>query len=245
MDYKAIAQQTVQEILGYNQDTSGWKLVKTAKKITVYSKASKRFLGSLYRAEGIIPESSDKLSDFLYQPGNRVTWDKSLKAYNMVHKIDSDTFICHTITQSFALGSIAPRDFIDLVYIKHCDGNMDIVSSESVDLPEYSSSSNCIRGYNHPCGYVCSPLKENPAYSKLVMFVQTEMRGKLTPSIIEKTMPSNLVEVKNGSATLEGTALSYLAKTYFLQAYLLYLEHFTLDFCITVRVQEEPVELLL
>jgi hypothetical protein len=30
MDYKAIAQQTVQEILGYNQDTSGWKLVKTA-----------------------------------------------------------------------------------------------------------------------------------------------------------------------------------------------------------------------
>jgi hypothetical protein len=33
----------------------------------------------------------------------------------------------------------------------------------------------------------------NPAYSKLVMFVQTEMRGKLTPSIIEKTMPSNLV----------------------------------------------------
>uniref|UniRef100_G3SFE5 Uncharacterized protein n=1 Tax=Gorilla gorilla gorilla TaxID=9595 RepID=G3SFE5_GORGO len=33
----------------------------------------------------------------------------------------------------------------------------------------------------------------NPAYSKLVMFVQTEMRGKLSPSIIEKTMPSNLV----------------------------------------------------
>lgn len=33
----------------------------------------------------------------------------------------------------------------------------------------------------------------NPAYSKLVIFVQTEMRGKLLPSIIEKSMPSNLV----------------------------------------------------
>ncbi|KAM4841226.1 LOW QUALITY PROTEIN: stAR-related lipid transfer protein 6 [Thomomys bottae] len=204
MDYKAIALQANQEVLSYNQDTSGWKLVKASliisgflfpfeKKITVFSKASRRFLGSLYRVEGVIPEPTDKLSDFLYQPGNRVKWDKSLQRHNMVHRIDSETFICHTITQSFALGSISPRDFIDLIHIKHYEGNMDIISSNSVDFPEYPPSSNYIRGFNHPCGYVCSPLKENPAYSKLVMYVQTEMRGKLTSSIIERTMPSNLV----------------------------------------------------
>ncbi|XP_057554218.1 stAR-related lipid transfer protein 6 isoform X2 [Hippopotamus amphibius kiboko] len=163
------------------------------KKITVSSKASKKFHGNLYRVEGIIPESTSKLSDFLYKPENRVTWDKSLKVYNMVQKIDSDTCICHTITQSFAMGSISPRDFIDLVYLKHYEGNMDIISSTSVDFPAYPQSSNYIRGYNHACGYICSPLQENPAYSKLVMFVQTEMRGKLAPSIIEATMPSNLV----------------------------------------------------
>ncbi|KAM5221967.1 stAR-related lipid transfer protein 6 [Ctenodactylus gundi] len=193
MDYKATAQQTAQEVLAYSQDTSGWKLVKSTKKITVSTKASKRFLGNLYRVEGIIPESTAKLSDFLFQPGKRITWDKSLKAYNMIHKIDSDTFICHTITQSFAMGSISPRDFIDLMHIKHFEGNMDIISCKSVDFPGYSPTSDYIRGYNHPCGYVCSPLKENPAYSKLVLFVQTEMRGKLLPSIIEKTMPSNLI----------------------------------------------------
>ncbi|NP_001381308.1 stAR-related lipid transfer protein 6 isoform X1 [Homo sapiens] len=204
MDFKAIAQQTAQEVLGYNRDTSGWKVVKTSliicgflfpfeKKITVSSKASRKFHGNLYRVEGIIPESPAKLSDFLYQTGDRITWDKSLQVYNMVHRIDSDTFICHTITQSFAVGSISPRDFIDLVYIKRYEGNMNIISSKSVDFPEYPPSSNYIRGYNHPCGFVCSPMEENPAYSKLVMFVQTEMRGKLSPSIIEKTMPSNLV----------------------------------------------------
>ncbi|XP_011806386.1 PREDICTED: stAR-related lipid transfer protein 6 [Colobus angolensis palliatus] len=199
MDYKAIAQKTVQEVLGYTQDTSGWKVVKIS--IRPLQTATLAFFKSLevihlvykYRVEGIIPESAAKLSDFLYQTGERVTWDKSLQVYDIVHRIDSDTFICHTITQSFAMGSISPRDFIDLVYIKRYEGNMNIISSKSVDFPEYPPSSNYIRGYNHPCGFVCSPMKENPAYSKLVMFVQTEMRGKLPPSIIEKTMPSNLV----------------------------------------------------
>ncbi|XP_037364387.1 stAR-related lipid transfer protein 6 isoform X2 [Talpa occidentalis] len=191
MDYKAIAQQTVQELIGYNQDTSGWKVVKTA--ITVYSKPSKIFPGNLYRVEGIIPESTSKLSDFLYKPENRVTWDKSLKVCDMMHKVDKDTFICHTITQSFAMGSISPRDFIDVVYIKHYEGNVYVISSKSVDFSACPPSPNYIRGFNHACGYICSPLKENPAYSKLVMFVQTEMKGKLSPSIVDATMPSNLI----------------------------------------------------
>ncbi|XP_003788527.1 stAR-related lipid transfer protein 6 [Otolemur garnettii] len=193
MDYKAIAQQTTQEVLDYSQDTSGWKVVKTSKKVTVSCKPSIKFRGNLYRVEGIIPESSTKLSDFLYNPGNRVTWDKALQMYKMVHRIDSDTFLCHTVTQSFAMGSISPRDFIDLVHIKHYEGNISIISSQSVDFPEYPPSPNFIRGYNHASGFVCSPLKENPAYSKLVMFVQTEMRGKLSPSLVEKAIPSNLV----------------------------------------------------
>ncbi|XP_008833904.1 stAR-related lipid transfer protein 6 [Nannospalax galili] len=193
MDYKAIAQQTAQEVFSYYQDISGWKVIKSSKKVTVSNKPSKVFPGNLYRIEGIIPESTAKLSDFLYQPENRVTWDKSLKGYNVLHKIDSDTFICRIITQSFAMGSISSRDFIDLVYMKHYEGNVDIISSNSVDFPGYSPTSNYIRGYNHSCGYVCTPLKENPAHSKLVMFVQTEMKGKLPSSIVEKSMPSNLV----------------------------------------------------
>ncbi|XP_064150574.1 stAR-related lipid transfer protein 6 isoform X2 [Loxodonta africana] len=221
MDYKAIAQQTAQEVLGYSQDTTGWKVVKTSviicgflfpfeKKITVSSKASKKFNGNIYRVEGIIPQSTSKLCELLYLPEHRVTWDKSLKAFNMVHRIDSDTFICHAITQSFAMGSISPRDFIDLVHIKHYEGNRVIISSNSVDFPGYPPSSNYIRGYNHPCGYVCSPVGENPAYSKLEMFVQTEMRGKLSPSIIEAAMPSNLISVilnaKDGIKALRSTS---------------------------------------
>lgn len=175
------------------------------KKVTVSSKASRIFSGNLYRIEGIIPESAAHLCDFLYKSEHRASWDKSLKAFNVLHKIDTDTFICHTITQSFAMGSISPRDFIDLVHIKHYEGNTDIISTRSVEFPGYPPTSHYIRGYNHPSGYVCSPLKENPAYSKLVVFVQTEMKGKLPASVIEKSMPSNLVNfflnVKDGLKT--------------------------------------------
>ncbi|XP_031221850.1 stAR-related lipid transfer protein 6 [Mastomys coucha] len=193
MDYKAIAQQTAEQVLAYNQDLSGWKVVKSSKKITVSSKTSKLFLGNLYRIEGIIPEPACHLSDFLFKSDNRVSWDKSLKKFNVIHRIDSDTLICHTITQSFAMGSISPRDFIDLVHIKHYEGNMDIICIKSVEFPGFAPTSHYIRGFNHPSGYICSPLKENPAYSKLVMFVQTEMKGKLPTSVIEKSMPPNLV----------------------------------------------------
>ncbi|XP_021006062.1 stAR-related lipid transfer protein 6 isoform X1 [Mus caroli] len=205
MDYKAIAQQTAEQVLAYNQDLSGWKVIKSSKKVTVSSKTSRIFHGNLYRVEGIIPESAAHLADFLFKHDHRVSWDKSLKGFNVIHKIDSDTLICHTITQSFAMGSISPRDFIDLVHIKHYERNMDIISTKSVDFPGYAPTSTYIRGFNHPSGYVCSPLKENPAYSKLVIFVQTEMKGKLPASVIEKSMPSNLVSfflnVKDGIKT--------------------------------------------
>lgn len=47
MDYKALAQQNAQDILGYSQDTSGWKVAKSSKKITVSSKPSKTFHGNM------------------------------------------------------------------------------------------------------------------------------------------------------------------------------------------------------
>lgn len=38
MDYKTIAQQTSQEVFGYNQDTSGWKVVKNSVRKQSYFK---------------------------------------------------------------------------------------------------------------------------------------------------------------------------------------------------------------
>nr|XP_020849991.1 stAR-related lipid transfer protein 6 isoform X2 [Phascolarctos cinereus]XP_020849998.1 stAR-related lipid transfer protein 6 isoform X2 [Phascolarctos cinereus] len=165
------------------------------KKITVSWKPSRNYDGHLYRAEGIIPETPAKLIQFMYLPEHRSKWDRSLHTYRMLHRIDSDTFILHTITNSFAMGSIAPRDFVDLVHIKYYEGEKVIVSSVSVEYPQCPPTSSYIRGYNNPCGYVCSPLPENPGYSKLVMYVQPELRGNLSRAVVEATMPTNLLNL--------------------------------------------------
>lgn len=36
MDYKAIAQQTADQVLAYNQDIAGWKVVKSAVRKQVF-----------------------------------------------------------------------------------------------------------------------------------------------------------------------------------------------------------------
>uniref|UniRef100_A0A2K6EWW2 StAR related lipid transfer domain containing 6 n=1 Tax=Propithecus coquereli TaxID=379532 RepID=A0A2K6EWW2_PROCO len=154
MDYKAIAQETAQEVLGYSQDTSGWKVVKISVRKQVKYILRILLVNYRYRVEAIIPESTANLSDFLYQPGNRITWDRSLKVYKMIQRINS--VICCLILD-FCFLYLSELSLLKLCY---------------VDTVFY---------------------RFKVKHSKLVMFVQTEMRGKLSPSIIEKTMPSNLV----------------------------------------------------
>lgn len=47
MDYKAIAQQSAEQVLAYNQDLSGWKVVKTSVRKQIFLK-SLFFQGKVY-----------------------------------------------------------------------------------------------------------------------------------------------------------------------------------------------------
>lgn len=66
------------------------------------------------------------------------------------------------------MGSISPRDFIDVIYFKHYEENFDIICARSVDFPGYPPTSHYVRGYNYPSGYVCSPLKEETCTVQII-----------------------------------------------------------------------------
>lgn len=52
---------------------------------------------------------------------------------------------------------------------------------------------NFVRGFNHPCGWFCIPLKDNPGHSLLIGFIQTDLRGKLPQSAVDTAMAGTLI----------------------------------------------------
>ncbi|XP_075442688.1 stAR-related lipid transfer protein 6 isoform X3 [Ascaphus truei] len=197
MDYQKIAADVSQKILLYSQDTTGWKLTKSTKNVVVSWKPSNEYAGNIYRGEGVIEETPDKIIQFMYLPEYRSKWDKALQSYSLIEHIDEDTAICHTVTHSYGMGLISSREFVDLIHIKKYEGGVVTTNSVSVEYANCPVSTSHVRGHNNPCGYVCSTLPENPAHSKLVVFIQPELGGLLPRSVVESALPSNLVNLIN------------------------------------------------
>ncbi|KAM9214221.1 stAR-related lipid transfer protein 6 [Leptosomus discolor] len=195
MDYKKIVDEVSEKILSYSQDTSGWRVVKVSKNVTVSSKPSKEYAGNIYRGEGIIKEVPSKIIPFMYLPEYRNKWDKALQSYKLLERIDQDTGIYHSVTHSYGMGLISSRDFVDLLHVKPYPGDILTTNSVSVEYSSCPPTPSCVRGYNNPCGYVCSPLPENPEHSKLVVFIQPELGGMLPGSLVETALPTTLINL--------------------------------------------------
>ncbi|XP_030324407.1 stAR-related lipid transfer protein 6, partial [Calypte anna] len=151
--------------------------------------------GRRYRGEGIIKEVPSKIIPFMYLPEYRSKWDKALQSYKLLERIDQDTGIYHSVTQSYGMGLISSRDFVDLLHVKPYPGGILTTNSVSVEYSSCPPTPSCVRGFNNPCGYVCSPLPENPQHSKLVVFIQPELGGRLPCSVVETALPTTLINL--------------------------------------------------
>ncbi|CAH2296654.1 stAR-related lipid transfer 6 [Pelobates cultripes] len=197
MDYEKIADEVSKKIYSYSQDTTGWKKLKTSRDVLVSWKSSNDYLGSIYRGEGIVEETPERIIPFLYLPEYRSKWDKALESYSIVEQVNKDTFISQSLTHSYGMGLISPREFIDLIHVKRYDGGVITTNSISVECAKCPPSTSYVRGYNNPCGYICSPLPENPAHCKFVVFIQPELGGLLPRSVVESALPNNVVGLVN------------------------------------------------
>ncbi|XP_026569446.1 stAR-related lipid transfer protein 6 [Pseudonaja textilis] len=163
------------------------------KHMDVLAKPSTEFPGILYRAEVSMEIPPVKLFPFVFRPEYRSKWDKSLQSYKIVERIDQDTFICHSITHSYGLGMVSPRDFVFMLHLKTYDGNLMTTNSISVVHPNFPPTPACIRGTTFSSGYACLPLPGNPEHTKLMMVVQVDLGGFLMPSVINSVMPMSLI----------------------------------------------------
>ncbi|MBN3314903.1 STAR6 protein, partial [Atractosteus spatula] len=201
MGYHQSAEELAQKIWSYNQDVSGWTVAKNSRNVTVSWKPSSEYRGKLYRAEGIVEDTPDNIIPFMYLPEYRILWDKALKSYTLLERIDENTAICHTVTHSYGMGLISSRDFVDLISVKRYEEGIITTNSVSVDYAQCPPSPAHIRGHNNPCGYVCTPLPKSPGHSKLVVFIQPDLGGMLPQSIVESALPNNLINLINDTRT--------------------------------------------
>ncbi|XP_061470760.1 stAR-related lipid transfer protein 6 isoform X2 [Rhineura floridana] len=194
MDYKNISKDLSKKILMYLEEPSGWRVAKCTKHISVLAKPATDFPGTVYRAEALIEVPAAKLFPFIYCAEYRSKWDRALQSYKLVDTIDEDTFIYRSITHSYGMGLVSPRDFVFLLHIKKY-GDLMTTNSLSVDHPDYPPCQNYVRGTSFPSGYACCPLPGNPNHSKLMAIIQVDLGGKLMPSVIDSVMPMSLMNL--------------------------------------------------
>nr|XP_056705047.1 stAR-related lipid transfer protein 6 [Euleptes europaea] len=194
MDYKKISDDVSRKMLSYIKDTSGWKEIKKGKLITVSIRPSTDYPGNIYRVEATIEQPAEKVFPFIYLPEHRTKWDKSLQLYRIIDTLDQDTAIYHSVTHSFGMGLVPPRDFVYLVHIKKYNSLL-TTNSTSVDHPKCPPCCSYVRGKTYPSCYACYPSPENPTHCKMVAIVQVDLGGMLLPSVVHSVMPTSLMNL--------------------------------------------------
>ncbi|KAG5839641.1 stAR-related lipid transfer protein 5 [Anguilla rostrata] len=196
MDYLQITNTVADSLLCYAKDESGWKTCKKTNEVTVCWRPSTEFPGNLYKGDGIINGSPEKVWECLKPVPNgiRVKWDNNVKKLELVETVNVDISVFRTVTPSAAMGIIAPRDFVDVVLVKQYEDGTITSNATHVGHPGCPPQAGYVRGFNHPCGCFCVPVPGEPSKTQLLSFFQTDLGGLLPRSVVDSFFPSSMAE---------------------------------------------------
>ncbi|XP_035986070.1 stAR-related lipid transfer protein 5 isoform X3 [Fundulus heteroclitus] len=160
MDYKDKAKSVADCLLSYRRDESGWKVCRKSNDVVVSWRPSSEFPGNVYKGEGIVSGSPEKVWECLKPVPNglRVKWDSNVKRFELLEQIMEDISICRTVTPSAAMGIIAPRDFVDVILVKQYEDGSISSNATNVSHPRCPPQPGYVRGFNHACGCICIPV---------------------------------------------------------------------------------------
>ncbi|XP_035250952.1 stAR-related lipid transfer protein 5 [Anguilla anguilla] len=196
MDYLQITNTVADSLLCYAKDESGWKTCKKTNEVAVCWRPSTEFPGNLYKGDGIINGSPEKVWECLKPVPNgiRVKWDNNVKKLELVETVNVDISVFRTVTPSAAMGIIAPRDFVDVVLVKQYEDGTITSNATHVGHPGCPPQAGYVRGFNHPCGCFCVPVPGEPSKTQLLSFFQTDLGGLLPRSVVDSFFPSSMAE---------------------------------------------------
>ncbi|XP_070541753.1 stAR-related lipid transfer protein 5-like isoform X2 [Ptychodera flava] len=203
MDYRAEAEKAGEKLMGYYKDTD-WKVSKVSKEVTVSHKKSAEFDGHIYKAECVLDGTPDEIVKYVIPTplGVREKWDKTIKSSEVLESSEKDFFVVHSQTHSSAMGVISSRDFIDAVLINHLDeDNIVCTNSVSVEHPQCPPVDDVVRAFNHPGGTFCVPVKGEENKTKVINFLQSDLKGMLPRTLVETALPNTMIDFIIGLKT--------------------------------------------
>ncbi|XP_064295594.1 stAR-related lipid transfer protein 4 isoform X2 [Phalacrocorax carbo] len=166
------------------------KVYKRAQKdATVWRKPSEEFSGYLYKAQGVVEDVTNRIVDHIRPGPYRLDWDSLMTTMDIMETFEENCCVMRYTTAGQLWNIIAPREFVDFSYTTNYEDGL-LTCGISLDYGEVRP--NFVRGFNHPCGWFCVPLKDYPSHSLLTGYIQTELRGMLPQSAVDTAMSSTL-----------------------------------------------------
>ncbi|GAB1608295.1 stAR-related lipid transfer protein 5-like [Argonauta hians] len=193
-DYQSLAETLISIIETYINDENGWKIITEKPNIVVSSRPSTEFNGNLYKAEGIIDASPSTVFQYLDPAPDslRLQWDKRMAGIECLQVLSKDIKLMRMYTGSELISIVSPRDFVDLV--SNVENEKFIATcAVSIEYSKCPPKPDFVRGFDHPCGLVCMKIPGEAKKTKLLSFLQPDLRGKLPTEIVDAAMPSSLL----------------------------------------------------
>ncbi|XP_036624117.1 stAR-related lipid transfer protein 4 isoform X1 [Trichosurus vulpecula] len=167
-----------------------WRVAKKTKDVTVWRKPSDEFSGYLYKAQGVMEHVTNDVIDHIRPGPCRLDWDSLMTSMDIVEQFEENCCVMRYTTAGQLWNLIAPREFVDFSYTTQYEDGL-LSCGISVHYEEVRP--DFVRGYNHPCGWFCVPLKDSFDRSLLTGYIQTDLRGMLPQSAVDTAMASTLV----------------------------------------------------
>uniref|UniRef100_A0A8C3GHA5 StAR related lipid transfer domain containing 4 n=1 Tax=Cairina moschata TaxID=8855 RepID=A0A8C3GHA5_CAIMO len=168
---------------------SEWRVAKKTKDAMVWRKPSEEFSGYLYKAQGVVEDVTNRIVDHIRPGPYRLHWDSLMTTMDIMETFEENCCVMRYTTAGQLWNIIAPREFVDFSYTTNYEDGL-LTCGISLDYGEVRP--DFVRGFNHPCGWFCVPLKDYPNHSLLTGYIQTELRGMLPQSAVDTAMASTL-----------------------------------------------------
>uniref|UniRef100_A0A4W2HDA8 StAR related lipid transfer domain containing 4 n=1 Tax=Bos indicus x Bos taurus TaxID=30522 RepID=A0A4W2HDA8_BOBOX len=174
----------------HNLEDEKWRVAKKTKDVTIWRKPSEEFNGYLFKAQGVIDDLVNSVIDHIRPGPCRLDWDSLMTSLDILEHFEENCCVMRYTTAGQLWNIISPREFVDFSYTV---GYKEGLLSCGISLDWSEKRSEFVRGYNHPCGWFCVPLKESPSRSLLTGYIQTDLRGMIPQSAVDTAMASTLI----------------------------------------------------